>query len=345
MKKLCLGIAFLALAGEYLVMAGAGALPAAELLLYKPAGAQAFDFWYAKSGTTYHAFYLQRPDGAGWAPNTSVGTATSEDLIHWTEVGEVLRADPKAKWCNLSIATGSTWRGETKWQMLVTAHGGFGGNVGLAESDDLKKWTMIGPVQVNYVSHFVPNDAYWQRCGLNAGETVAYRIAADPYVLPDPIEGWQYMVANCTLVDRPMNHRGCIGLMRSRDGRIWEDRGIIGLMLDYDRPETPQLWQHGDRWYLYFGGAREEKEFCRHNRLYSSPSMYGPFEPPLRSELKLPDGRGFYIAKVLTDPGGQDVLLAAIGSASMSQPYPVTYEADGSLALGLARSSTEAPKP
>lgn len=145
------------------------------------------------------------------------------------------------------------------------------------------------------------------------------------------------MIANCTLVGRPINERGCIGLMRSRDGRTWEDCGIIGLMLDYDRPETPQLWKHGDRWYLYFGGAREEKAFCRHNRIFTGPSMNGPFEPPPHSELQLPDGRGFYIAKVLTDPQGQDVLLGAIDAAAMSAPYPVTYEADGSLTLSLPR--------
>ncbi|MEN6496341.1 MAG: hypothetical protein ABFD16_18815, partial [Thermoguttaceae bacterium] len=54
-----------------------------------------------------------------------------------------------------------------------------------------------------------------------------------------------------------------------------------------------------------------------------------------RSELTLPDGRRFYIAKVLTAPQGGDVLLAAIGGSSMSQPYPVTYEPDGSLTLKM----------
>ena len=307
---------------------------AAEPSLYKPHGQKAFDFWYAKSGETYHAFYLQRPDGAGQGSNTSVGSATSHDLAHWTEVGEVLRADPKAGWCNQRIATGSTWRGKERWQMLFTAHGGSGGNVGLAESDDLKKWTMIGPARIDYRNHVVPDDPYWQRCGLKPGETIAYRIAADPYVLPQTLDGWHYMVANCTVVGRPINQRGCIGLMRSHDGQIWEDCGIISLMLDYDRPETPQLWQHGERWYLYFGGAREEKQFCRHNRIYTARSMRGPFEPPPRSEVKLPDGRGFYIAKVLTDPQGRDMLLAAIGGASMSRPYPIIYEDDGSLTLG-----------
>lgn len=317
------------------LLVGVVAIQAAEPVLYKPAGAQAFDFWYAKSADTYFGFYLQRPDGSGNGSATSVGLATSKDLVHWSEVGEILRADPGAAWCNQRIATGSTWRGRERWQMLVTAHGGSGGNVGLAESEDLQKWTMIGPARIDYRDHAVPEDPYWQRAGLKAGDSVAYRIAADPYVLPEPVDGWHYMIANCTVVGRPVNERGCIGLMRSRDGRNWEDCGIIALMLDYDRPETPQLWRHADRWYLYFGGAREEKLLCRHNRLFVGASMRGPFEPAPVSELKLPDGRWFYIAKVLTNPEGRDVLLAAIASSTMSQPYPVTYEADGSLTLGM----------
>ena len=273
----------------------------AETRLYRPAGARAFDFWYAKSGTTYHAFYLRAEAGEKdgiW----SVGHATGSDLVRWTEEGVVLRADPEAPWCNRSIATGSTWRGPTRWQMLVTAHGGIGGNLGLAESDDLKQWEMVGPVQIDYKDHVVPTDPAWQRHGLTAGTTIAYRILADPYVLPDPVDGWWYMVANCAVEGRAVNQRGCVGLLRSKDGRRWEDCGIIGLMLDYDRPETPQLWQHGDRWYLYFGGAREGSQFCRHNRLYIARSMRGLFEPAPQSHIALPDGRRFYIAKVLADP-------------------------------------------
>lgn len=321
--------------GCILFLIAATAAMAAEPELYKPQGQKAHDFWYARSGDTYYAFYLQRPDNAGQGHGTAVGEAVSNDLVHWSEIGEVLHADPQAAWCNRSIATGSTWRGPQRWQMLVTALGGTGGNVGLAESDDLRHWTLIGPATIEYREHTVPDDPYWLHRGLTAGAKITYRIAADPYVLPEPIEGWYYMIANCTMVGRPANERGCVGLWRSRDGRAWEDCGIIALMLDYDRPETPQLWQHGDRWYLYFGGAREGKQLCRHNRIYTARSMRGPFEPPPRSEIKLPDRRGFfYITKVLTDPQGHDVLLAAVSGGAMSLPYPVTYAADGSLELG-----------
>lgn len=303
--------------------------------LYRPKGHQAWDFWFARSGDTYYAFYLQAPDGLG--PNRfgreTVGLATSKDLVHWSEYGEILRANPQGQWCNHHIATGSTWRGKDRWQMLFTACGGVGGNIGLAESENLIKWTMVGPARINFKSHVVPEDPYWQRRGLQAGETVRYSIFADPYVLPEPIDGWYYMIANCGIVGRPLNHRGCMGLMRTRDGRTWTDCGIIGLMLEYDRPETPQLWKHGDRWYLYFGGAREQDNACRENRIYTARSIQGPFAPSPRSKLKLPDGRRFYIAKVIADPQGRDVLLGCIGGAQLSRPYLVRYDTDGSIAL------------
>jgi hypothetical protein len=75
-------------------------------------------------------------------------------------------------------------------------------------------------------------------------------------------------------------------------------------------------------------------ERLRHNRIFTGPTMRGPFAPPPRSEIKLPDTKAFfYIGKVLTNPHGEDVFLAAIQGTFMSRPYPITYEADGSLTL------------
>ncbi len=320
------------------------AVSANDSALYKPQGREAWDFWFAKSGENYHAFYLQTPKGVSH-DKSSVGSAFSKDLIHWTENGEILHANTKGQWCDSHIATGSTWRGKDRWQMLFTAITiGKGGGIGLAESDDLKKWNTVGPVCINYKDHVVPEDPYWQKQGVKAGDRVRYEIFADPYVLPDAIDGWYYMIANCGIVGRPINERGCIGLMRSKDGRTWEDCGIIGLMLNFDRPETPQLWKHGNRWYLYFGGAREQAKFCRVNCVYKAQALRGPFAESPHSEIKLPDGRPFYIAKVLTDPQGQDVLLACISGSQLSMPYPVQYADDGSISLGSPLGQTNTTK-
>lgn len=302
---------------------------AAESPLYQPAGQAGWDYWFAQSGTTYYAFYLQSKD---WNRPT-VGLATSRDLWHWQEHGEVLRANPPGQWNDGFIATGSTWRCGDRWCMLFTAHG-QGGGFGLAESTDLASWRKVGPLTLHYQAWTVPEDPVWQASGLAAGTTVRYEMLADPYVLPEAIDGWYYLIGNAILKDRPENRRGCVNRMRSRDGREWEDCGIIALLLEYDRPETPQLWQHGDRWYLYVGGAREGDEACRKNLVYTAASMDGPFVPTPQAELKLPDEQAFfYIGKVLADPGGHDVFLTCIEACRLSRPYPVSYQPDGSIRL------------
>ncbi len=323
-----------------LLLAGQSAARGDDTKLYQPKNRDAWDFWFADTGEAYYAFYLQSPLGATqpsekWG-RSSVGLATSPDLVRWTEWGDVLKANPRGQWNDSHIATGSTWRCGDKWLMLFTA-AGQGGGIGLAESGDLKAWRKIGPVTLQYRPFPVPDDPYWRSQGLKPGESVQYTVLADPYVLPFPVDGWHYMVANCAVAGRPENRRGCTGLMRSKDGRVWEDCGIVALAFDFDRPETPQLWRHGDRWHLYFGGAREKSDFCRVNLVYSARSMYGPFRATPRSEIKLPDGQGFYIAKVLTDRQGRDVLLACVGSARLSRPYPVVYHDDGSISLEPVR--------
>ena len=115
-------------------------------------------------------FAKTRRRGAGLQHVRGLGHEQGPDALDGGR--RTARADPKAGWCNQCIATGSTWRSKEHWQMLFTAHGGNGGNVGLAESDDLVKWTMIGPVRVEYRNHPFPDDPDWQRDGLKPGETI-----------------------------------------------------------------------------------------------------------------------------------------------------------------------------
>jgi len=302
---------------------------------YRPVGQEAFDFWFARADTTYYAFYLQSPIGASdKSLALQIGSASSQDLRHWTDHGAVLRANPAGQWNDRCLLTGSTWKHGSRWCLVYTAltHN-RPQEIGLAESDDLRHWKRVttGPVVFQYRPFVVPSAAYWRTRGFTTGQTLTYTVLADPYVLPDPIDGWYYMVANCILDGYPEDRRGCLGLLRSQDGLIWEDQGIIAAPGDLDRLETPQIWRHGDRWYLYFGAAREQPLY-RANFICTSATLRGPFEPGPCAELRLPGGTWFYIAKVLADPSDRDVLLACLGKG-LSRPYAVTYEADGSLTL------------
>lgn len=64
--------------------------------LYQPKGQYSWDYWFAKDGDTYYAYYLQDPiDSPTLGESMTVGLATSKDLLHWTEYGTVLAPNPK----------------------------------------------------------------------------------------------------------------------------------------------------------------------------------------------------------------------------------------------------------
>lgn len=308
----------------------AGAQP--DTTLYQPKGQLSWDYWFARDGATYHAFYLQAPIGtpAMWGSST-VGMATSIDLKRWEEYGEVLGPNPKGQWNDAGIATGSVWRSGDRWQMVFTAIGRDPG-IGLARSADLRHWEKVGPVRFHTRPFTVPHSSYWQSHGYAEGRNLSYTILADCYVLPEPVGGYHYMVTNAVIDGEPPDKRGCTALLRTHDGMDWEDCGIVAAPGEYDRLETPQLWRHGKRWYLYFGAARENPVY-RANCLFTADQMSGPFLPAPGGGLALPDGQGYYIAKVVKATGGGDVLMACIGPGRLSQPYPITYNRDGSIAL------------
>jgi len=113
-----------------------------------------------------------------------------------------------------------------------------------------------------------------------------------------------------------------------------------------ERLETPQLWRHGSRWYLYAGVAHDHgvpeawariappaaRSWTRINIVLTAERPEGPFAPAGDWVLALPDGRAGYIHKVMAGPGGGDVLLSTVDGC-LSPPYGVSYAADGSLRL------------
>ena len=131
MKRMLIGFITVAVAIVCAVGNDVPLLPA-----FRPNGHNAWDFWFAKNGDTYHAFFLEYPDkeampdqsrrhGGQW-----VGHAVSKDLLHWEEHAVALKEAPAR-----GIATGSCVRDGDRWYMLVTYQG-----FTLAESADLEHW-------------------------------------------------------------------------------------------------------------------------------------------------------------------------------------------------------------
>jgi hypothetical protein len=72
------------------------------------------------------------------------------------------------------------------------------------------------------------------------------------------------------------------------------------------------------------------------NYTFISDRFDGPFEDESLQQFSLPDGNFGYIAKVMPDAEGNDVMLMTVG-ASLSRPYPVRYDEEGRLVIGMPR--------
>jgi beta-fructofuranosidase len=177
-----------------------------------------WDFWFLKEGDTWHAFHLQSPalkdvsDPHLVAGHPNVGHATSTDLLNWTNRGPVL-APIRGTWNDIMIATGSAVAYDGRYWMVFTGRGTPEG-VGLAVSDDLTIWTKVGDGPVFEFSQIF--EGVWR------GETVRWKALADPFIYPEPIDGWFYMVINAQVQGVPAGESGCLPMLRSKDLKTWE---------------------------------------------------------------------------------------------------------------------------
>lgn len=311
--------------------------------LFRPPGLGTCDVWFAVNNGVYHAFFLQFPEFARGHSATGfphVGLATSSDLWSWQYHGPVL-VPLHDTWNDVAIATGSTVACNGKWWLVYSGHSSTDSGMGLASSDDLMHWQKVGdgPLVSFGRQKF---DGQWQR------EAVEWYAIADPYILPDPVDGWYYAIFNAGIVGQPGNARGCIAAMRSKDIENWEPWRVLSWPKWFDRMETPQIWERGGRWYLYFGAAHDSginetfveqsglpagrAQRKRDNFVFVADTFAGPYRPRGKWWIDLPDNRHGYIMKVIRDPNGHDVLITTT-EGCLSDPYPVTYADDGSLIL------------
>ena len=282
---------------------------------FKPEKKNAWDFWFAKDGDTYHAFYLEYPD-AQTQPDQSrrhggqwVGHAVSKDLVHWEARPTALKEAPAR-----GIATGSCVRDGDRWCMLVTYQG-----FTLAESADLERWNWAGKAVFPACLK-----AEWK------GEILGFRLLADPYVYPEKIDGWWYAAINAQIDGVPKAESGAQVLMRSKDLLHWESHRVISFPRKFERMETAQFWEKNGRWYLHFGGAGG----AGGSHVYSADRFDGPYEEHPWSRITLSRVGDFYLGKRLVDPHGEDVFLAGQGYCGISLPQSMRYASDGKILFG-----------
>jgi hypothetical protein len=328
-------------------------------LLFHPPGMWAWDNWFVRDGDQWHAFYLQLPHAVGadrrWKDNDfykHVGHATSRDLVTWQDRGPAICA-LSGTWNDRHIATGSIARHAGKWWMFFTGRGTGGDGIGLAVSVDLMTWNM------DREAPLFPLVGTWDECPAdNAGvfaskwknEIRNWVGIADPYVTPEPdAEGWFTMILNARVVGAPLAISGCLGTLKSKDLRRWEEPRMIAWPECFERMETPQLWERDGRWYLSFGGVLNG-EWVRTNSARLPETVQGrPSHKNYAYVLADPDGpadeqalhyvdisSGHYIMKVLRLETGEDVALFTHTQGThsgISRPYAVVYQANGAFTL------------
>lgn len=289
------------------------------------------DYWFIQEGDTYHAFFLANiKDGTDKGQH--IAHATSTDFLNWEYQGIVLRGFGDG-WDNRNLATGSVAKYGDTYYMLYTGHSTSAGGLGLAKSKDLYTWERVGDGPV------IPSSRRYQ--GEYEGEKHICTILADPYIYPEAIDGYYYAYVNSWATDMPKNSRGCQLMFRSANLVDWEPYKIAILTEDLDRLETCQVWEHGGKWYMSFGGRRIDpqgddfSDVESANYIYMADSFDGPYQKQDWSILSYPDATGPYIQKALTDPFGDPVMLVMSPWKGVLWPYSIQYGEKGEISFSV----------
>ena len=236
-----------------------------------------WDSWIADDGERFHLFFLKAPrsliDPALRHEAATIGHATSQDLVSWTDEGDALL--PAAEgWDDLALWTGSVARGDDgRWRMYYTAlstggHGIRDQRIGLAESDDLRTWHRVGtaplleadPLRYRTLDGRGPASDTWR----------------DPFVFRDPGgDGWHMLI---TARDRyaPRFSDGVVAHARSRDMRVWELAPPVAGPAGFGEIEVPQARLVEGRPLLTFTcHPREQSERHRATGTYSTWTVVG----------------------------------------------------------------------
>ena len=119
-----------------------------------------WDVWMIHHDGTYYLYSICN-SGTQFLVADNFSLASSQDGVHWTEIGPVLARDEG----KVGMGTGSTWRnpvpgGKPSFQMNYSCNGPERQTIFFAQSDDLIHWTKCGPA-----CEFVQDERWYERNG------------------------------------------------------------------------------------------------------------------------------------------------------------------------------------
>jgi sucrose-6-phosphate hydrolase SacC (GH32 family) len=224
-------------------------------LIYRPASGQ---FW--DPGVIYVAgkYYMYSMYGGD-----SVWLATSQDGVHWTDYGVVLKSE--------GFKNNRVWKPYVArvGDNFILNHGAFTGQgtnnnlLRFYESQDLIHWKHLYEIPID--TNFYRSNGRWDHM----------------YTIPkneqDPSQGfWGYMVAD------PIDHGG-FGMMDSPDGVHFRPIKAPQILADFRIPtlEIGGIKKFGQKYYL-LGGNVNHYGFSGYGvYTYVADSPTGPFRPDL----------------------------------------------------------------
>jgi len=312
-----------------------------------------WDFWLAREGADWHAFFLQAPKSIGdpelrhW--NVSVGHAVSVDLKAWSYRGTCFAPAREPAWDDFTTWTGSVVCDEEGlWHLFYTgtaqAEDGLKQRIGHATARKLGEWERLGDglaldLDPAHYEEFTPG--HWHD-----------RALRDPWVMRDPANGgWlMYFTARVPGIAEP-NAGGAIGLARSHNLVHWRAEPPV-FSGGFGQLEVPQVLRVGDKWVCLFCTAGDHWS-AAYRAAYPGAPVTGthylmaddPEGPWSIAPGPFLDGDatgGRYAARLVETENGL-FEMAFLGTTAqghfigaLSNPVPVRVGADG-------RLSTERP--
>ena len=309
-----------------------------------------WDFWFAKTGGTWHMFFLRAPKSLGdpelrhW--NVSVGHATSQDLVDWTDHGVCFAPPETPGWNDYTTWTGSVVEDDDGlWHLFYTASNraerGLKQRIGHATSPDLHCWTRQGDgpaldIDIRYYEEYRPD--FWHD-----------RAMRDPWVMRDPDgDGWLMYFTGRAPVSGEANACGAIGLARSADLRSWTCAPPV-FTGAFGQLEVPQVFRIDRRWYCLFStagahwSAAQIADYPGHpvtgTHYLMADDPLGPWAPAPGPFLMGREPAELYSGKIVEHQGRlvflgfMDVDGDGRFIGRISDPIPVAVRPDGSLHL------------